>query len=343
MKRFKRLGWIAGYLCAAVLLVLFFRTIDFTALRAFTTRFWARGVGGVVAFQLLIIAFHSFQWGLLLSYAGIRVRIPRLYGARLAGAAVSILSPSLSIGGEVVRAALVKGPAISASRLTATVAVDKYVELATRMPFVIAGLIILMRRLPGLNPLFLEAGLAFAVAVLAATALAVVLFRRASQSRSTERQAGFFARLLNRARPGAVDRLRGSMEGFVSGMTAIRPKRLLPVFATGLLTAGTELLQILFVLSLLGLRGASGAVAVQSASILGGIVGVLPANIGGMEAANMLSITLLGGSTATALAYSLIIRGGQAGTVLCGLIYLALRRFRNHEAAASQRQCCSSE
>ena len=126
MKRFKRLGWIAGYLCAAVLLVLFFRTIDFTALRAFTTRFWARGVGGVVAFQLLIIAFHSFQWGLLLSYAGIRVRIPRLYGARLAGAAVSILSPSLSIGGGGGCAGFCKGAGVSGRRPSANRGVEKY-------------------------------------------------------------------------------------------------------------------------------------------------------------------------------------------------------------------------
>lgn len=348
MKRLKRIGWVVGYLVAAALLMLFTRTIDLGPLKSFTPAIWFKGIGGVFVLQLLIIALHSLHWGLLLSCAGIRVPIRRIYAARLAGAAVSILSPSLSIGGEVVRTALVKESKVPTSRLAATVAIDKYVELATRLPFVAAGLCVLFGRGASRNPLILEAGLAFTLVILAVSVfLTTLLLRKSEYRRRGERKIGGFDHVLDRIRPGAAKRLRSSLEEFAGSLARMRPNVLLPAFAVGLLASSTELLQILFALNFLGVQGAGSALAVQSASILGGIVGFLPANIGGMEATNLLSITLVGGSAVMALAFSLILRGGQVGTVLCGLIYLAARRVhalrQTREAAAPQGQCCSSE
>lgn len=342
MKRLKRVGWVAAYLATAGVLILFLRRIDLDSPRGLGFIFWARAISGLVVVQLLTVALHSLQWGILLRHEGIQIRAARIFGARLAGAAISILSPSLSVGGEVVRAALVRAPMLPTDKIAATVTIDKFVELATRVPVLGVGLWVLLSRLPRLNPLFLGAGLAFVVVILIAPVVLALLLRRAAP----RRHGAFvrrFERVIDRVRPGLGYRIVRGLTGFVGSLRLRRPAILVPLLVIGLIAAGMELLQIHFALNLIGIPGAEDAVAVQSASILGGIFGILPANLGGMETMNLLSITLLGGSAAAALSYSMLLRGGQAGTVLLGLLYLAARRLRPPEAGARVGQCCSNE
>lgn len=330
MRLLKRTAWVFGFLCGAVLLVLFLRRLDLSPLARLTPEFWMREIAILVLFQLGIIGLHSLQWGILLKAAGIRTHPLRIIGARFSGAAVSILSPALSVGGEVVRAALVKKKETDGRRLAATVALDKYVELSTRLPFIAGGVLLLAIRLKHVGALLLVGGGLFTAAVLLGTLFFITaVLRPDAVSRLVDR----FARVLERLGARFAGKFRTGAIAFFSSLTPASRSQLLAVFLIGAGAAALELGQIGCVLTALGLHGLEGAPVVLAVSVLGGISAVVPGNVGGMEALNILSFSLIGAGAASGLAYSLVLRGGQIVVIGVGLAYLLKRKLRKNEAA----------
>lgn len=334
MKRLPTILWLAAAAAGGGALVLFLRHVDLSALGAMPPRFWLEHVGGVLLFQVLIIALHSLQWGLLLREAGIRPGPFRILAARFSGSAVSYLSPSLSVGGEIVRAALVRGYSSDDRRLAATVAVDKYVELTTRLPLVLAGLAMLLGRIGSGSGLMVGAAAAFAALILSGTFYLVLAITKRS---AATRLAAHMVRPLASVRPALARRLRRSLSGFVSALSSFRPRLLAPVLFVGVLSAGVELLQISYLLRALGLSTPGGPLLVLAVSVLGGIVGILPANVGGMEAANLMVFSIIGASAAAGIAYSMVTRGGQLGVITIGAICLLYRKIASAKGLRLKR------
>lgn len=324
----KRVGTIvsiAALPVAAFLVVRFFGRIDLGVFEGLPPAFFVRRILCLVLFQVAIISLHSLQWGMLLAAAGIRTRVWPLLGARFAGAAVSFLSPALSVGGDLVRAALLEVPHADSGRLYATVAIDKYVELATRLPIVAAGLGVLLLRMGHGSMVLVAPLLAFALLVLLGGAGLSALLRRGPRTAAMTDRA---LKMLGRVLPRLAGRLRHGGGRLAAWPLLQSPARLIPVFAVGILAAGTELFQIECLLGGLGFGGAAGAAAMLAASVLGGILSIAPGGAGSQEAAGVLTCTLLGGGAATGVVYSLLMRAGQAAVVLLGLGYLVYRRLR---------------
>jgi uncharacterized protein (TIRG00374 family) len=322
------------------LFALFVSKVDLGSLRLLSLSFWARNVSLLLLFQLAIITLHSLQWGLILSGAGIRIAPLRIAGARFAGAAVSILSPSLSVGGEIVRAALVRRKDLDGRRLSATVALDKYVELATRTPFVLTGLILLTLRYRDVSRLFVVGGAAFSAIVLVGTLLFLSAVRGTPLVSNV---LSLIARPFDRRRPVIAQRIRVGISVFIEGLAPGRSTKLPPVLAIGLVSSGLEVVQIYCLMRALGTFGPGDALTLLATSVLGGIVAVLPGNVGGMEALNMLTFSLIGGGGSVGLIYSLVLRGGQIGVVLIGFLYLLHRKLNRNEASGIGRRSYREE
>ena len=347
MRLLKRTAWIVGFLCGAALLALFLRKLDLSTLTQLPRAFWVRQITVIVLFQLGIIMLHSLQWGILLAAAGIRTHPLRILGARFGGAAVSILSPALSVGGEVVRAALVKKKETDPRRLAATVALDKYVELSTRLPFVAAGVLLLAFRLKRVSALLLIGGGLFTSVVLLGTLFFIFSVVRPSAVLSLVDR---IARMLERIGAQFAGSFRRGAIAFLSSLAPGPRSHLLAVFLIGAGASALELGQIAVLLTALGLHGIEGAPVVLAVSVLGGISAVVPGNVGGMEALNILAFSLIGGAAASGLSYSLVLRAGQIVVIGVGFAYMLKRKLRKDEAAPLIRpsvemnegqRCCS--
>jgi len=99
---------------------------------------------GLLTFQLGIHGLGSIQWLILLRQAGSKKGIFSILLARLTGFAISYLTPSLYLGGEPVRAAILNDKSITYKKTLATVVLDKYIELFTKVPCIITGFALLI-------------------------------------------------------------------------------------------------------------------------------------------------------------------------------------------------------
>ncbi|HVP18434.1 MAG TPA: lysylphosphatidylglycerol synthase domain-containing protein, partial [Spirochaetia bacterium] len=127
-----------------LLVLLFLRVLDLHQLRMYFSLITPKVVTGILCFQLAILVIQTFQWGLILREAGIHRGFWWTFCARVSGFALTYLTPSMYFGGEPVRASLYKGPFMSYQTVYATIALDKYIELATKIPCIVTGFSLLV-------------------------------------------------------------------------------------------------------------------------------------------------------------------------------------------------------
>jgi uncharacterized protein (TIRG00374 family) len=117
-----------GGLLALGLLVLFFRGVDLTALRAAFRSADPRFLAGVVAATLVTYAVRAWRWGYLLAPLA-RVPFMRLFSVTLVGFMSGLIVPR---AGEVVRPYLIaRHHALATSAAFASIILERLVDLIT--------------------------------------------------------------------------------------------------------------------------------------------------------------------------------------------------------------------
>jgi uncharacterized protein (TIRG00374 family) len=100
----------------------------------------ALGILSVLANVVLSMTFWVLCWWVILRSYGIRLPLRNIIGARLAGYAVSYLTPTLYFGGEPVRALLVVGRSDApTTRIFATIVVERFLGGLSMIVFVLVG------------------------------------------------------------------------------------------------------------------------------------------------------------------------------------------------------------
>ena len=140
--RLKRNGWKIvlsigiglGILVAVLYFVGWRRTLgEMVALGAF-------GILSVLGNVLISMTFWILCWWVILRSYGIRLPLRSIIGARLAGYAVSYLTPTLYFGGEPVRALLVVGKSDApTTRIFATIVVERFLGGLSMIVFILMG------------------------------------------------------------------------------------------------------------------------------------------------------------------------------------------------------------
>lgn len=138
----KRNGWkiilsiaIGFAILAAVLYFVGWRKMfaEMHALGAF-------GILSVLGNVLISMTFWILCWWVILRSYGIRLPLRVIIGARLAGYAVSYLTPTLYFGGEPVRALLVAGKSDApTTRIFATIVVERFLGGLSMIVFILMG------------------------------------------------------------------------------------------------------------------------------------------------------------------------------------------------------------
>ncbi len=100
----------------------------------------ALGILSVLANVFLSMTFWVLCWWVILRSYGIRLPMRSIIGARLAGYAVSYLTPTLYFGGEPVRALLIVGRSDApTTRIFATIVLERFLGGLSMIVFVLMG------------------------------------------------------------------------------------------------------------------------------------------------------------------------------------------------------------
>jgi 1L-myo-inositol 1-phosphate cytidylyltransferase len=262
----------------------------------------------LLAFPLLWYASNTVALWLLI---GRRVKLPALFLNRVAADGLNLLLPLGGLGGEPLRARHL-ARWLPGQEAAAAVIAGRLVDELSAVTFagvclVVAGQVPLPGRLRGPGTIL---GIAL---ILLGPSLALLLTGRAPA-----RLAAAVFRLLRRG---------GRFP--LAGPLGVRP--LLGAFAFHLVGRAAGLLEVLFLLHLLGIAATARAAAGVTALLLvsGAATLVFPQGLGVLEAASVLALGLLGQPPPVGVAFGLLRRGrmlvyGAVGSAL-GLLVLRPR------------------
>ncbi len=264
------------------------------------------GVLAIVAVEGLADLLHTAAWQRCFP-AESRPRVWELWGPHLAGAAVNLVTPTATLGGELVRGSLAPRAA-GVEGVTASLAVNKLAAALADTALVLSGALVALAWLP--------LGSGARAATLGASGLlaAGVVGFGAVQRRG--RLAGLLAgraalgRLLGRDRAerwsasaAAIDRRIAALHG--AGGRAVREALVLHLLGNAI---GALQLHLFFTMVGIPSRLAVVGTVFLLARAIDVIAFLVPGRIGAQEGARMFVLSLVGIEPSLGLLFSLVLR-----------------------------------
>jgi len=274
------------------------------------------GAALIISVAAIEHLLHTFAWQRCFQAAE-RPSLWRLYSAYLAGGAINIVTPTATLGGELVRGGLL--PGVPVALAAATVAVDRLAHALADTGLGILGLLVLVRA-PSLG----------ALTHLAIAAAAVLFLTGIGIFWALQRNGRLLSRIVNHS---VVRRICGPTlaEGLRAGSASVdlriatfhaeRTNDLLAATAlhvTGSLMGAVQLALFFSFVS---------APVTPRMTIQIFLVGIaldlfsffVPARLGAQEGARMLAVSLVGLKPARGLLFSLVLRVEQVAWAGIGL------------------------
>jgi uncharacterized protein (TIRG00374 family) len=258
----------------------------------------------LIAVNLLMVSAFSGRWWVLLRAGGFRLPYLALTGYRLAAFSISYFTPGTHFGGEPLQIHLLRRRHdVPLPQATASVVLDKAIELVANFGFLAIGLAVVVSL--GLQPSGSTVILRIASLLLAIlpTAYLVAAWRG-------HRPAAWFLSRLGR-RWAWQERLNawvGATEAEVSGVVRESPRGIAAAVVFSILSWGLLLFEWSLALQFLDIElTPAQVIAVVTAARLALFV-PLPGAAGALEASLVLALTNLGIDSAQALSLAVIIR-----------------------------------
>lgn len=280
---------------------------------AFRTLSWRLGL--VLLFPTCVaVALDTLGWRFaLLRPPG----LPRLLGARMAGEAVNLVTPTASVGGEPLKAYLLR-PAVPMREGLASVIADKTTAVASQVLVLLAGLAVGTFVLSPRSSLMLAMAGALLVEVVCVGGFVAVQLRGL---------AGGGGRLLTRLRMGPSRERQAALDGVDDALRALygrHARRLGVSIALHFLAFAVGTVEIYLVVRFLGLP-----ITLAGAFVLGAfgtavkfLSFMVPGSLGVLEGGNVAIFAAFGLGGAAGLTYTLVRRLREL--VWAGLGFLAL-------------------
>ena len=299
-----RLGlWLA----LPVALAFALRGVNLAEIGATLSRLGVEQIALLAVVNLAVIATFSGRWWVILAADGYRIPYGMLTLYRLAAFSISYFTPGTQFGGEPLQVYLLgRRHAIPVSTATASVVLDRALELTVNFGFLALGMGVVLRLgvyPPGASTLLAAAAVALLV-VPAGYLIAVAAGRRPG-SWLLSRIAAWLPRApwIDRAA-----RFSEAAEDDLNRLARRRPRAI----AWGLVASGASWVAILaewwLATAYLGFPLDSlRLIAVVTASRLAFLVPI-PGALGALEASLVLSLTALGYRTEQALGLALFVR-----------------------------------
>jgi len=280
-----------------------------------------RVVGVLFVPFVVAVALDTVGWAVLLP--GIRVGWAALAGARLAGEAVNLATPTASVGGEPLKAFLVRDR-VGLDTGLASVVVDKTTMVVGQALLLVAGLAVAALALEAPRELLLAMAALLGAEIVGVGGFAFV------QLRGGVTGAG---RILERLGVGAVARHRDLLRDMDHHLLGLYREHWPRVTVSALLHAGGWAVGGLEIYVVLGLAGIP--VGLATALVLEAVSAavrfatfMIPGSLGALEGGSVAAFVALGLPGAAGLSFTLIRRLREATWAVLGLVALAV--FKAH-------------
>jgi lysylphosphatidylglycerol synthase-like protein len=264
------------------------------------------GAALIVAVALLEHVLHALAWRRCFAPEQ-RPGAFSLLGAYLAGGAVNLVTPTATLGGEVVRGGLLPR-GIPASVWVATGTADRLAMAAADTAIGLAGFAVLVTRGPQGG--FARAALGSAALLLAAGVAGFLVLQRRGRLAAFFGEHGLVRRLAGAQLGERLASASREVDGRLAALHAERPGDFRAAFALHLAGACVGALQLAIFLSWLGvpydLATLGSVFAVGMALDLFSFF--VPARLGAQEAARMLAMSVGGIDASRGLLFSLVLR-----------------------------------
>lgn len=283
-----------------------------------------------LGWRLLLVICFPFSAAVLLDTLGWAVLLrdhPVPFGAvlraRLAGEAVNLTTPTAAVGGEPLKAYLLR-PHVSLSEGLASVVLDKTTVVMGQALFLAAGMTLAAVRLPATSRLLLTMSVLLGIELICIGGFVAV---------QTLGVFGGGGRILGRIGMGSAERYQGALDAMDRRLQRFyRESRTRLVVSTLLhasawLTGGLEIYLVLTFLDIdvsavSALAIESFAAAVKFASFM------VPGSLGALEGGYVAAFKAFGLAGAVGLSYTLIRRLREAAWAAAGYVWLASLRGR---------------
>jgi hypothetical protein len=278
----------------------------------------------IFAIELAIDALHSEAWRWCMPGAGEGVSRLNTLLARTAGVAVNVLTPTASVGGEVVKGMLLRRWVPLADGF-ASVMVDKLTFAIAQALFLCVGIIAV---LAGLSLSGTER--AAAVAGLGIWIVAVIAFFVLQRAGIFRVGVGIVRSLFGGT--AMIDRLPGQVSAFDLRVTTFlngHQRDLACSVGLHLVAQFARVPQYYVVMSALGLEPTAAMCFTTAAGLvfMEATMFLIPAKVGVFEGGNALIFTRLGYTVADAIVVSFTLRLSELASALLGLLALAYLHF----------------
>jgi putative membrane protein len=281
------------------------------------------GMIPIIGQEVLVYMTNTFGWRCAFPPAQRTLPFRQLLLVRFLGDVINAVTPTATVGGELIRARLLRGR-IDPNAAWASIAVAVITQAVGQAAFVIAGLLIVLPSTP--LPTALRLGLLLAILVfLAGLAAAVAIQRRGMLST--------VARLLSRVRVTLPARILARMEALDGQIAQVYAHPSGFVLSAAAFTLGWALgtLEVYLILWFLDVPETSWhlALTIEVLSVaIDGALFFVPGKIGTQEGGKVLIFTLLGLPPAKGLALGVIRRVRDLTWSALGLMILSHRQLR---------------
>lgn len=325
----KTLLFILSLVIGIALFISVLYYIGLENLRAVFLSFSWATIAVVVALTFLQIFIIIYRWQLILGTQGDKIPFKKLLAPKFVGFAVSYLTPGLYVGGEPVRAYLLKkNTGVRLSHGFASIIVDKILDFTYPLPFLIGALIFAMFK----YDISWEAVSAFILVLLGLIVLLGFFYVQ------TYRGKGFFSSLIVFLRINRIKRFSRLVEKmlyferliirFFNHQRTILVKGLLLSLLGGIVV----FIQFIIILHALGIQADIVQILVMMVFMILAFLVPLPASLGSFEASQVIVFSALGHPASVGVAFTLIIRVAELGKLVVGLSFLSnigLKFLRN--------------
>jgi len=277
------------------------------------------GLVVVIVLELAVDTCNTLGWRRTLSLP-VPLGFWSLFWVRQAGTAVNQLTPTATVGGEVVKAMLLR-PHLATVDAAASLIVARMTFTAAQAALVALGLVIALQRMRD-TPELAAALVVVAVLLGAGTAVFVALQRRgmfATLARGSGR-LGVHGPLIARLYAGGT-----ALDQRLGDLYRRHPHALAASVAWHLVAQMLGVIQLLFIVRSLGVPASfPTCLAINAcALVIDAAAFLVPGRVGIQEGGRVLVFTALGFSAATGLAAAIVFRLNQLAVSALGLAALA--------------------
>jgi hypothetical protein len=284
---------------------------------------------GIFALELVIDLLHSEAWRWCFPRGPKAVSRFDTVLARTAGVAVNVLTPTATVGGEVVKGLLLRRW-MPLSQGFASVMIDKLTFALGQAIFLCAGTTAV---LTGLS-FDLEEQL-LSLSVLGLWIVAVLAFLALQKAGIVRVGLGVMSTIFGGS--GLADRLPGEAAAFdtqVSNFLSTRPRELVISIALHVVAQFARVPQYYFAMSALGLDPSAATCFTSAAGLvfMEATMFLIPAKLGVFEGGNALIFSRLGYGVTDGIIVSFAMRLSEMASALLGLLALAYLHFQEPAA-----------